>query len=118
VSTYIPRPGVTSDSPDPIVTITATANGVILIKRGIVVLAHASVAIAATFGGSLAIGADFTVCNTLGGTHTLTLPSGMTFDGTNNRVTLDTANEYVRFQVISSTRVIIVGSSGAAYSAV
>ena len=116
--TYIPRPGVVTQSPSPEQTITATANGLVQNKRGIVKLAHASVGIAATFPSAPAIGADYVVVNTLGGTHTLTLPTGMTFDGTNNRVTLDAANDFVYFIVISSARVLVLGSSSAAYSAV
>lgn len=113
--TYIPRPGTASD--DIKIQQILTATGVVQNASGTVLLQHASVGIAATFR-SLTIGAEFTFMNTLGGTHTITLPSGYTFDATNNRCTLDTANEFIRFQVISSTRVLVISSSGAAYSAV
>lgn len=117
MSTYIPRYGAPNNSVDPVQTITATANGIVQHKRGIVKLAHASVGIAATFP-SLTEGADFVFMNTLGGTHTITLPSGYTYDGTNNRATLDTANEFIYFKVVSSSRVLVLASSGVVYSAV
>lgn len=113
--TYIPRPGTAADQISLHHILTAT--GVVPNPSGTVLLSHASVAIAATFR-SLLLGANFLFVNTLGGTHTITLPAGMTFDGTNNRCTLNTAEEFVHFRVISATRVFIVGSSGAAYSAV
>ena len=86
-------------------------------KSGTVLLSHASVGINATFR-SLLLGANFLFVNTLGGTHTVTLPTGMTFDGTNNRATLNTAEEFIDVRVISSTRVFVRASLSVTYSAV
>lgn len=93
-----------------------TASGAITAKRhGLVTLAHATVVIAATLAAPIA-GDDVIIVNTsASGTaaHTVTLPAGVTFDGTNNTATLDAPEEALHLVAVSTTRWKIMENIGA-----
>jgi hypothetical protein len=92
-----------------------TASGAITVgKHGVVTLAHATVVIAATLAAPTS-GYDLIIVNTsASGTvaHTVTLPAGVTFDGTNNTATLDAPNEALHIVAVSATRWYIVDNIG------
>lgn len=92
-----------------------TATGAITIDNGVVTLAHASTIIAATLDAPTA-GDELLIVNTsASGTaaHTVTLPSGVTWDGTNNTATLNAPNEALFVRAISATRWFIIANLGA-----
>jgi hypothetical protein len=84
-----------------------TATGAITVGRfGMCTLAHATVVIAATLAAPTQ-GDDLIIMNTsASGTvaHTVTAAAGVTFDGTNNTLTLDAAEEAVHLVAVSATR--------------
>lgn len=92
-----------------------TATGAITVGRfGVVTLAHATVIIAATLAAPT-VGDDLIIVNTsASGTvaHTVTLPAGVTFDGTNNTATLDAAEESLWIVALSATRWKIMANIG------
>lgn len=92
-----------------------TASGAITVgKHGLVTLAHATVIIAATLAAPAA-GYDLVITNTsASGTvaHTVTLPAGVTWDGTNNTATLDAAGEALHVVAVSATRWLIIDNIG------
>lgn len=92
-----------------------TATGAITVgKHGLVSLAHATVVIAATLAAPAA-GYDLIIINTsASGTvaHTVTLPAGVTWDGTNNTATLDAAEEALHVVALSATRWKIMENIG------
>ena len=93
-----------------------TASGAVTVGTGgTVTLAHASVIIAATLAAPVA-GATLLIVNTsASGTaaHTVTLPSGVTWDGTNNTATLNAPNEALYVRALSATRWFIIANLGA-----
>lgn len=94
-----------------------TASGAITIKSGQVQLNHATVVIAATLAAPTAGDHLVITDNSASGTaaHTVTLPSGVTWDGTNNTATLNAAGETLVVEALSATRWLIlvnVGSVG------
>lgn len=92
-----------------------TASGAITINSGIVLLNHATVVIASTLNAP-AVGDDlYIINNSASGTaaHTVTLPAGVTFDGTNNTATLNAPNEALHIIAISPTRWFILENIGA-----
>ncbi len=92
-----------------------TASGAITVGRnGVVTLAHSTVVIAATLAAPTA-GDELLIVNTsLLGTvaHTVTLPAGVTFDGTNNTATLDAPEEALFMKALSPTRWKIITNIG------
>lgn len=92
-----------------------TSSGAITVgKHGLVTLAHATVIIAATLAAPAA-GYDLIIVNTsASGTvaHTVTLPAGVTFDGTNNTATLDAPEEALHIVAVSATRWKIMENIG------
>jgi hypothetical protein len=91
-----------------------TASGAISIKSGLVLLNHASVIIAATLAAPVA-GDDLTIVDSSAtGTaaHTVTLPAGVTFDGTNNTATLNALGEALHVIALSATRWFILSNIG------
>lgn len=92
-----------------------TATGAITVgNHGVVQLNHASVIIAATLAAPQA-GADlWIVDNSASGTaaHTVTLPAGVTFDGTNNTATLNAPGEALYLVALSATRWFIALNIG------
>jgi hypothetical protein len=94
---------------------TLTASGAITVgTHGIVQLNHATVAIAATLAAPAA-GADLLIVdNSSSGTaaHTVTLPAGVTWDGTNNTATLNAPGEALHVVALSATRWFIVDNIG------
>lgn len=91
-----------------------TASGAVTIDNGTVLLNHATVIIAATLDAPRA-GDDLVIVNaSASGTaaHTVTLPAGVTFDGTNNTATLNAPNEALHLRAISATRWFIVSNIG------
>ncbi len=91
-----------------------TASDAITIKSGLVTLAHASVVIAATLAAPVAGDELLIVNNSASGTaaHTVTLPAGVTWNGTNNTATLDAPNEALHVIALSATRWFILENIG------
>lgn len=92
-----------------------TATGTITISGGVVKLNHATVVIAATFAAAPTAGDMYLfVDNSASGTaaHTVTLPSGVTWDGTNNTATFNAPNEALFGFFITATRFYIVTNVG------
>jgi hypothetical protein len=93
---------------------TLTASGAITLDSGVVLLNHATVAIAATLDAPTAGDELFIIDSSASGTaaHTVTAPSGVTFDGTNRRATLNAPGEALHLVAISSTRWFIMENIG------
>lgn len=93
---------------------TLTATGAITVVSGAVLLNHASVIIAATLAAPTAGDELFIVDSSATGTaaHTVTLPAGVTFDGTNNTATFDLLGETLHILAISATRWLILENIG------
>lgn len=92
-----------------------TATGAITVgTHGVVQLNHATVVIAATLAAPAA-GADIVIVNnSASGTaaHTVTLPGGVTFNGTNAIATFDAPGEALHLVALSATRWYIVQNNG------
>lgn len=88
-------------------------------RRGIVALNHASTVIAATLAAPQT-GDEYIIIDTsASGTaaHTITLPSGVTWDGTNDVATLDAPNEMLHVIATSPTRFrVLVNVGSVAFS--
>lgn len=87
-----------------------TASGAITIGSGVVLLNHASVAVAATLAAPTPGDELFIIDNSASGTaaHTVTTASGVTWDGTNNTATLNAPGEALHVVAISATRWFIM----------
>jgi len=91
-----------------------TATGAVTITSGLLRLNHASTIIAATKAAP-AIGDELIIVNTsASGTaaHTVTLPSGVTWDGTNRIATLNAPGEALHVIATSATRFFILENIG------
>ncbi len=114
----LPRPGstyhgiITGQHRDIVQTL--TASGAITITNGLVILNHASVVIAATLAAPTPGDELLIVNGSASGTaaHTVTLPSGVTFDGTNSIATLNAPNEALLLKALTATRWYIVVNNG------
>jgi len=84
------------------------------IKANLVGLNHTTVIIAATLPAPVAGQICFIVDTSASGTaaHTVTVPSGVTFDGTNNTATLNAPNEALYLVAVSTTRWQIILNVG------
>lgn len=93
---------------------TLTATGAITIDSGVVLLSHPSTIIAATLDAPTVGDELYIINSSASGTaaHTVTLPSGVTFDGTNNTATLNAPNEALHIIAISATRWFILENIG------
>lgn len=93
---------------------TLTTSGAITINSGIVLLQHNSTIIAATLDAPTAGDKLYIINASASGTaaHTVTLPSGVTWDGTNNTATLNAPNEALHVVAISATRWFIMENIG------
>lgn len=92
-----------------------TATGAITAKRhALVLLNHATVVIAATLAAPTAGDDIIIVDSSASGTaaHTVTLPAGVTWDGTNNTATLNAPGEALHVVALSATRWFIVDNIG------
>ena len=91
-----------------------TASGAITINNGLVMLNHATVAIAATLDAPVAGDELFIVDSSASGTaaHTVTTEAGVTWDGTNNTATLNAPDEALHVIALSATRWYIVDNNG------
>ena len=92
-----------------------TSSAPIRINSGLVKLNHASTIIAATLDAPQT-GDELYIINTsASGTaaHTVTLPSGVTSDGTNNTATLNAPGEALHVIATSPTRWFILENIGA-----
>lgn len=91
-----------------------TATGAITIVSGLVLLNHASTIIAATLAAPTAGDELFIVDSSATGTaaHTVTLPGGVTWDGTNNTATLNALGEALHVVALSATRWFILENIG------
>lgn len=93
---------------------TLTATGAITLNSGVVVLAHNTTIIAATLDAPTA-GDELVIINqSASGTaaHTVTLPSGVTWDGTNDVATLDAPDEALHVIAVSATRWYVLENIG------
>lgn len=92
-----------------------TASGAITLNSGLVTLSHATVAIAATLDAPTAGDELYIVNASASGTaaHTVTLPAGVTWDGTNNTATLNAPGEALHIIAVSATRWFILENIGA-----
>lgn len=92
-----------------------TATGAITIKSGQVQLNHATVVIAATLAAPAAGDFLLIVNHSASGTeaHTVTLPGGVTWDGTNTIATFNAPGEALLVQALSATRWLIILNIGA-----
>lgn len=91
-----------------------TATGAITIDNGVAFLNHASTIIAATLDAPTAGDVLYIVNNSASGTaaHTVTLPSGVTFDGTNDIATFNAPGEALHLVAMSATRWLIIANVG------
>lgn len=91
-----------------------TATGAITITSGLVTLAHASTVIAATKAAPTAGDVLYIVNTSASGTaaHTVTLPSGVTWDGTNRVATLNAPGEALLAIATSATRFVVIANVG------
>lgn len=91
-----------------------TATGAISISSGLVTLAHNTVAIEATKAAPAAGDVLFIVNASASGTaaHTVTLPAGVTWNGTNRVATLDAPGEALFAIAISATRFLVLVNVG------
>lgn len=96
------------------VTQELTASGAITINSGLVMLNHDTVVIAATLDAPVAGDELIIVDSSASGTaaHTVTLPAGVTWDGTNNTATLDAPDEALHVIALSATRWYIIANVG------
>lgn len=94
---------------------TLTVTGAITIDSGIVQLQHASTIIAATLDAPTVGDELYIIDTSASGTaaHTVTLPAGVTWDGTNNTATLNAPNEALHVIAVSATRWFILDNIGA-----
>lgn len=95
-------------------TQTLAATGAITLTSGLVMLAHNSTPIAATKAAPT-VGDELYIVNTsASGTaaHTVTLPVGVTWDGTNRIATLDAPGKALHVIAISATRFFILENIG------
>ena len=93
---------------------TLTATGAISLDSGLVLLDHVSVIIEATLDAP-AVGDElYIVDGSLTGTvaHTVTLGSGVTWDGTNNTATFNLLGETLHVIAITATRFLILENIG------
>ena len=95
-------------------TQTLTASGAITLNSGLVMLNHASTIIAATLDAPTAGDELYIVNTSASGTaaHTVTVASGVTFDGTNNTATLNAPGEALHLIATSATRWFILENIG------
>lgn len=93
---------------------TLTASGAITLNSGTVLLNHATVVIAATLDAPTAGDELYIIDSSASGTaaHTVTLPAGVTWDGTNNTATLNAPGEALHVIAISATRWFILENIG------
>ena len=91
-----------------------TVSGAINIDNGIVKLNHATVVIAATLDAPNEGDELFIIDTSASGTaaHTVTLPTGVTWDGTNRVATLNAPGEALHVVAISATRFFIMENIG------
>lgn len=94
-----------------------TVSGVIRpTRKGVLLLNHATVVIAATFLAAPVPGDElYIIDSSASGTaaHTVTTPTGVTWDGTNNTATLNAPGEALHVVAISPTRWFILENIGA-----
>lgn len=93
-----------------------TETGIVTIRSGTVKLNHASTIIEATMaeapkGGELLVVTNTSASGTAA--HTVTLPSGVTFDGTNNTATLNAPGETLVLLALSPTQYLVLVNVGA-----
>ncbi len=91
-----------------------TASGAVTINSGVLKLNHASTIIAATLDAPTAGDELFIINNSASGTaaHTVTVPGGVTWDGTNTIATLNAPDESLHVVAISATRWQIMANNG------
>lgn len=103
---------VTGPVRQPVQSLVAT--GAITITSGLVTLAHNSTVIAATKAAPVAGDVIYIVNTSASGTaaHTVTLPTGVTWDGTNRVATLDAPGEAIAAIAVSATRFFVFANIG------
>jgi hypothetical protein len=97
-----------------------TTTGAFLGTSRALQLNHATVAIVGTWATSTFVAGQFvSVINVAPASvvqHSVKLPSGVTWNGTHNTITLDGSGAYGFFIVVSSTRLQVISSLSIAYS--
>jgi hypothetical protein len=91
------------------------ASGAAPQTTGLLLLSHATVPVVATIPAPTYAGQLFIIRNnSASGTaaHTVTAPTGVTLDGTNNRATLDAPGEQLILMSISKTAFIVLLNTG------
>ncbi|GIL09283.1 MAG: hypothetical protein BroJett033_7940 [Chloroflexota bacterium] len=91
-----------------------TATGAITVTSGAALLNHNSTVIAATKAAPTAGDVLFVINTSASGTaaHTVTLPTGVTWDGTNRVATLNAPGEALLAIAVSATRFFVVANVG------
>lgn len=91
-----------------------TETDAIEITSGLVTLAHATTPIEATKAAPAAGDVLYIINTSASGTesHTVTLPEGVTWDGTNRVATLDAPGEALLVIALSATRLYVVVNNG------
>jgi hypothetical protein len=92
--------------------------GPITIGSGIVTLANITTIIAATLPAPTPGDQLFIINSSASGiiAHTVTVPAGVTWDGTNTIATLNAVGEYLHVVAISATRWFIIANTGVTFS--
>lgn len=93
---------------------TLTASGAITLNSGVVLLAHNTVAIEATLDAPTPGDELYIIDGSASGTaaHTITLPAGVTWDGTNDVATMNAPGDALHVMAISATRWLILENIG------
>jgi len=93
---------------------TLAATGAITITSGLVLLSHTGTVIAATKAAPVAGDVLYIINTSASGTaaHTVTLPEGVTWNGTNRIATLDAPGEALLAVAVSATRFVVLVNVG------
>jgi hypothetical protein len=100
------------------VEVVDTDGEVQLTHGGCIFLDSSSAALAVTMPADMAVGSTWVITAPAGATHdaVLTLPSGVTWDGTNDAATFDAAGETIIAHLISTTRLWVANISALTFS--
>lgn len=89
-----------------------------LLHGGHIYLDSSGAALAVTMSADIVVGSSWMFTAPAGGTNdaTVTLASGMTWDGTNDVATFNAAGETIFADMISATRLMVANISGLTFS--
>ena len=113
-TTYNPKPDASGGFELKNAVQTLTASGAVTIDSGVLLLNHASTIIAATLDAPQAGDELFIINTSASGTaaHTVTLPAGVTWDGTNDVATLNAPGEALHVVAVSAARFFVMENIG------